>query len=61
MGPQGPQGPAGPAGAMVPGTVVKMVQGAQPPAGWILIGSTTENLFLNNRLVKLVTNYYRVP
>ncbi len=61
IGPQGPQGPQGPAGPFMSGMVVPLAQGVQPPAGWILLGSTTENFFLNNHPVRITVNHYRVP
>ena len=61
MGPMGPKGPQGPPGTSVSGSVIMLAQGVRPSAGWILIGSSTEHLFLGNRLVKLVVNYYRIP
>ena len=61
MGPMGPQGPAGPAGGTVSGMVVKLAQGVKPAAGWTFLGSLTENLFFNGHVVRVTTNYYRVP
>ena len=43
------------------GTIVSLAQGVKPPAGWVLLGSNVEILFLNKSLVRLVVNYYRVP
>lgn len=60
-GPQGPQGPEGPAGPFTSGMIVSLADGVKPPAGWMLLGSNTQFMFLNRRLVKVVTNYYQVP
>lgn len=46
---------------MMSGMVVSLAQGVRPQTGWILLGSSTENLFLNGRLVRVVINHYRVP
>ncbi len=64
MGPiglQGPQGPQGPPGPFMSGMVISLAQGVQPPAGWILLGSSTDTIFLNGRPLRLTRNYYRVP
>ncbi len=41
--------------------IVSLADGVQPPAKWTLLGSNLQFMFLNNRLVKVATNYYRVP
>jgi hypothetical protein len=33
----------------------------KPAAGWTFLGSLTENLFFNGHVVRVTTNYYRVP
>jgi hypothetical protein len=45
IGPAGPMGPKGDTGASVPsGTVIFLLQGTPPPAGYTLIGTFTEDV-----------------
>ena len=43
------------------GMIVSLAHDVQAPRGWVLVGSNVEILFLGNRPVRFVTNYYRIP
>ena len=62
QGPEGPQGPAGPASEVMPGTVLLVVGGSPPPAGFVYLGTFKQTLPAGSGPATSVTlDVYRKP